>query len=81
MVLRTGPGAELAVLAGGGPGASAVVSSSTDSAPQCQRPQGKTTVSLLGALSEGGPRKTRMEEFSGETGNLSVFKCWPKTIF
>lgn len=49
--------------------------------PQCQRSQGKTTVSLLGALSEGGPRKTRMEEFSGETGNLSVFICWPKTTF
>lgn len=37
---------------------------------QCQRPQGQTAESPLGALFEGGPKKARMEEFSGETGNV-----------
>ena len=43
-------------------------------------PRADCRVSPLGALCEGGPRKARME-FSGETGYLSVFKCWPKNIF
>lgn len=38
MVFQTGPGAELAVLAGGGPGASAVVSSSKEAASVLEAP-------------------------------------------
>lgn len=45
MVLRAEPGAELAVLAGGGPGASAVVSSSTDSATVSKVPGENHSVS------------------------------------
>lgn len=44
-------------------------------------PMGSLQSVSLGHPVSSGPRKARTEEFSGETGDLSVFKGWPKKHF
>lgn len=77
-MLRTGPGAELAVQQ------EAAWEQCSDQEQRglglsIERSQGQTTVSPMGALCEGGLGSQM--EFSGETGNCSVFKYCPKYIF
>ena len=69
MVLRAG----LAMLGRGGPGAH-----TAPGWPQCRGPMGSLQSVSLGHPVSSGPRKARTEEFLGETGDLSVFKGWPK---
>lgn len=44
-------------------------------------PMGSLQSVSLGHPVSSGPRKARTEEFSGKTGDLSVFKGWPKKHF
>lgn len=81
MVLGTGPGAELAVLAGGAPGASAVISNSSKNSVLVSEAPGQTTECLRWVSFVQVGRRRSEWSFQGKLEISQFLNVSQKTFF